>query len=49
MSLFIAADNLIENVFQRLKAFRRIATRYEKKAVHFSGFVSMACVLEWLR
>jgi transposase len=41
--------HLIENVFQRLKAFRRIATRYEKKAVHFSGFVSMACVLEWIR
>lgn len=41
--------HLIENCFQRLKAFRRIATRYEKMARHYAGFVSLACVLEWLR
>lgn len=41
--------HLIENCFQRLKSFRRVATRYEKMAVNYAGFVSMACVLIWLR
>jgi hypothetical protein len=26
-----------------------VATRYEKMAVNYAGFVSMACVLIWLR
>ena len=41
--------HLIENCFQRLKVFRRVATRYEKMAINYAGFVSMACVLDWLR
>jgi transposase len=41
--------HLIENCFQRLKCFRRVSTRYEKMAINYAGFVSMACVLIWLR
>lgn len=37
--------HLIENVFQRLKTFRRIATRYEKTASSYAAMVSVGCVL----
>jgi transposase len=39
----------IENFFARLKAFRRLSTRYEKLAAHFSSMISLACVLLWLK
>ena len=39
----------IENLFARLKAFRRISTRYEKLAVHFSSMLHLACLLVWLK
>jgi transposase len=39
----------IENLFARLKSFRRISTRYEKLASHFSSMVSIACLLVWLK
>jgi transposase len=39
----------IENLFARLKAFRRISTRYEKLASHFSCMVTIACLLVWLK
>jgi transposase len=35
----------IENLFARLKAFRRVATRYEKLHSTFSAMVSLACIL----
>jgi len=38
----------IENLFARLKAFRRIATRYEKLHTCFAAMVSLACILVWL-
>lgn len=44
-----SSRHLIENCFQRLKSLRRVATRYEKLAIHYAGFVSLACVLDWLR
>jgi transposase len=31
-----------------LKRFRRVATRYEKKARHFLAFVHLASILLWL-
>ena len=34
--------NVIERFFGRIKRFRRVATRYEKKAVNFAGFVWLA-------
>lgn len=39
----------IENFFARLKSFRRLSTRYEKLAAHFSSMISLACVLIWLK
>jgi transposase len=39
----------IENLFARLKAFRRIATRYEKLHSTFAAMVSLACLLIWLK
>ena len=32
----------IENHFEKLKRFRRIATRYDKLSIHFLGFVCLA-------
>ena len=39
----------IENLFARLKAYRRIATRYEKLHVTFAAMISLACILVWLK
>jgi transposase len=39
----------IENLFARLKAYRRIATRYEKLLSSFASMVSLACILVWLK
>ena len=39
----------IENLFARLKTFRRIATRFEKLHSTFSAMLSLACILIWLR
>ena len=41
--------HLVENFFQKLKAFRRIATRYDKLACTYMGFVYMASILIWLK
>jgi len=38
----------IECFFQRLKQFRRLATRYEKLAQHFPAFLSLAATVIWL-
>jgi len=38
----------VENFFQRLKRFRRIATRYDKLAASFFGMVCFAAVLTWV-
>lgn len=40
--------NLIERTFNKLKRFRRIATRYDRKAVYFKSFVYLAASLMWL-
>lgn len=39
----------IENLFCRLKAFRRIATRFEKLHSTFAAMVALACILVWLK
>ncbi len=39
----------VECFFQKIKNYRRIATRYDKLARRFLGFVHLACVLIWLR
>ena len=40
--------HLIECFFQKLKRYRRIATRYDKLAKRFLAFIHFACILVWL-
>ncbi len=54
VAIFIAAGGLcpevtvVERLINRLKQFRRIATRYEKLAVNFLAMVTLAALLIWL-
>lgn len=41
--------NQIERCFAKLKHFRRFATRYERRAIHFYGFICLAAAMIWLR
>jgi transposase len=43
-----AARHLIENFFCKLKQFRAIATRYDKRARNFLAAVYAASILIWL-
>ena len=43
------ARNRIERCFSKLKHFRRFATRYDRRAVHFLGFVHLAAAMIWMR
>jgi len=43
------ARNRIERFFNRIKHFRRLATRYEKHAANFLGLLKLAAVQIWLR
>ena len=40
--------NLIERLFNKLKNWRRVATRYDKTAESYLGFVALASVKLWL-
>jgi transposase len=40
--------NLIERLFNRLKHFRRIATRYDKLARNYKSFLLLVATLKWL-
>lgn len=41
--------NRIERCFNKLKHCRRFATRYERRTLHFTGFVHLAAAMIWLR
>ncbi len=41
--------NRIERCFNKLKHYRRIATRYDRRAVHFLAFIYFASALIWSR
>jgi putative transposase len=41
--------NKIERLFNKLKQFRRVATRYEKLTATFLGFVVLALIVIMLR
>jgi transposase len=41
--------NVIERMFNKMKQFRGIATRYGKTSVAFSGFIQLAAILLWLK
>ena len=36
--------NIVERLINRLKQFRRIATRYEKRAANFSAMITVAAI-----
>ncbi len=40
--------HFVEFFFNRLKQYRRVATRYEKTALNFLGFALLASSLVWL-
>ena len=40
--------NVVERLVNRLKQFRRIATRYEKRAVNYLAMLTIAAILLWL-
>ncbi len=42
------ARHLIENFFAKLKQYRAIATRYDKRASHFLGAIHLAASVIWL-
>jgi transposase len=44
-----AERHKVENFFQQIKRFRRIARRCEKTLASFMGFVSLVSALDWLR
>ena len=40
--------NLVERLFQKLKHYRRIATRYERLARNYMAILSLVATLIWL-
>ena len=44
-----ALRNRIERFFNKLKHSRRVATRYDKLASSFLGFVQLATIRLWIR
>lgn len=40
--------NAVERLINRLKQFRRIATRYEKRAMNSLAMLSIAAIMHWL-
>ena len=43
------ARNLVERCFNKLKHFRRFATRYDRTTDHYLAFIHLAAVMLWLR
>ena len=41
--------NLVERFWSKAKQFRRVATRYEKKATNFLAFVQVAAIMVMLK
>ena len=41
--------NRIERCFNRLEHFRRFATRYDRRTIHFEGFIYLAAAMLWMR
>jgi transposase len=42
------ARNRVERLINRLKQFRRIATRYEKRGVNYRAMLTIGMILLWL-
>ncbi|SNY43831.1 Transposase and inactivated derivatives, partial [Pseudomonas sp. LAMO17WK12:I10] len=42
------ARNLVERFFLKLKQFRRVATRYERRARNYQAMLSLVSAVIWL-
>lgn len=40
--------NKVERFFNRIKHYRRVATRYEKAVINYESFLHVACIMTWL-
>jgi transposase len=40
--------NVVERCVERLKRWRRVATRYEKRACRYEAMVTLAAIIEYL-
>jgi transposase len=40
--------NKVERFFNRIKHYRRVATRYEKAVRNYESFLHVACIMTWL-
>jgi transposase len=43
------ARNRIERCFNKLKHFRRFATRFDRRPIHFLAFIHLAAAMLWMR
>lgn len=41
--------NIVERFFNRIKQFRRIATRYDKTSIMYLGALMLVCIWLWLK
>lgn len=41
--------NTVERCFSKLKHFRRIATRFDRRETYFLGFLQIAAAMLWMR
>jgi transposase len=41
--------NLVERLWNRLKEWRAVATRYEKTARSFTGVLCLAAAFDWIK
>lgn len=47
-TLIYQCRNRIERCFNKLKHFRRFATRYDRRAIHFLSFTHIAAAMIWM-
>jgi len=40
---------LVERFFNKIKQYRRVATRYDKLAANYLAFIKLAAIRIWLR
>ena len=40
--------NVVERLINRLKRWRRVATRYEKRAANYRAMITLAAILLWV-
>ena len=49
LAMLVLDGNRIERCFNKLKHFRRFATRYDRLATHFLAFIQLAAAMIWMR